>query len=135
MRYVFDSSAIFRAIKENRIEVLVGGCTLELARYEMGNILWKNYTLQAKVTEQELKSLAKLIKKVLNIMEIIQINCSEEEILDVAAKTKMTFYDASYVHYAKTKELTLITEDSELLKKITPYVKALKLNEITNEIN
>ena len=135
MRYVFDSSAIFRAIKENRIDVLVGGCTLELARYEMGNILWKNYTLQAKVTERELRSLAKLIKKILNIMEIVQINCSEEEILDIAAKMKITFYDASYVHYAKTKELTLITEDGELLKKITPYVKALKLNEIANQVS
>jgi len=135
MRYVFDSSAIFRAIKENKIDVLVGGCTLELARYEMGNILWKNYTLQAKVTERELRSLAKLIKKILNIMEIVQINCSEEEILDIAAKMKITFYDASYVHYAKTKELTLITEDGELLKKITPYVKALKLNEIANQVS
>lgn len=135
MRYVFDSSAIFRAIKENKIEVLVGNCTLELARYEMGNILWKNYTLQAKATEQELKSLAKLIKQTLNIMEIIQVNGSEEEILDIATKMKITFYDASYVHYAKTKELTLITEDGELLKRITPHIKALKLNEITNQVS
>ncbi|MDI6691640.1 MAG: type II toxin-antitoxin system VapC family toxin, partial [Candidatus Bathyarchaeota archaeon] len=131
MKYIFDSSAIFKAIKENKIEILVGNCTLELARYEMGNILWKNYTLQAKVTDQELKSLAKLIKQTLNIMEIIQINCNEEEILDAATKLKITFYDASYVHYAKTKELTLITEDAELLKKITPYIKASKLNNIT----
>lgn len=135
MRYVFDSSAIFRAIKENKIEVLVGNCTLELARYEMGNILWKNYTLQAKATEQELKSLAKLIKQTLNIMEIVQVNCSEEEILDIATKMKITFYDASYVYYAKTKELTLITEDGELLKRIIPHIKALKLNEITNQVS
>ncbi|MDI6904709.1 MAG: type II toxin-antitoxin system VapC family toxin [Candidatus Bathyarchaeia archaeon] len=133
MKYIFDSSAMFKAIKENKIEILVGNCTLELARYEMGNILWKNYTLQAKVTDQELKSLAKLIKQTLNIMEIIQINCNEEEILDAATKLKITFYDASYVHYAKTKELTLITEDAELLKKITPYIKASKLNNITNQ--
>lgn len=135
MRYVFDSSAIFRAIKENKIEVLVGNCTLELARYEMGNILWKNYTLQAKATEQELKSLAKLIKQTLNIMEIVQVNCSEEEILDIATKMKITFYDASYVYYAKTKELTLITEDGELLKRIIPHIKALKLNEITHQVS
>ena len=130
MNYVFDSSAIFKALKENKIEALVGSYTLELARYEMGNILWKNYALQAKVTDQALKSLAKLIKQTLNIMEIIQINCNEEEILDIASKMKITFYDASYVHYAKTKELTLITEDGELLKKIIPHIKASKLNEI-----
>lgn len=135
MKYIFDSSTIFKAIKENKIEILVGNCTLELARYEMGNILWKNYTLQAKVTDQELKSLAKLIKQTLNIMEIIQINCNEEEILDAATKLKITFYDASYVHYAKTKELTLVTQDAELLKKITPYIKASKLNNITTSKN
>lgn len=131
MKYIFDSSAIFKAIKENKIEILVGNCTLELARYEMGNIIWKNYTLQAKATDQELKILAKIIKQTLNIMEITQINCNEEEILETATKLKITFYDASYTYYAKMKELTLITEDSQLLKKVTPYIKASKLSDIT----
>jgi predicted nucleic acid-binding protein len=131
MKYIFDSSAIFKAIKENKIEILVGNCTLELARYEMGNIIWKNYTLQAKATDQELKILAKIIKQTLNIMEITQINCNEEEILETATKLKITFYDASYTYYAKMKELTLITEDSQLLKKVTPYINASKLSDIT----
>jgi len=131
MKYIFDSSAIFKAIKENKIEILVGNCTLELARYEMGNIIWKNYTLQAKATDQELKILAKIIKQTLNIMEITQINCNEEEILETATKLKITFYDASYTYFAKMKELTLITEDSQLLKKVTPYINALKLSDIT----
>lgn len=131
MKYIFDSSAIFKAIKENKIEILVGNCTLELARYEMGNIIWKNYTLQAKATDQELKTLAKIIKQTLNIMEITQINCNEEEILETATKLKITFYDASYTYYAKMKELTLITEDSQLLKKVTPYINTSKLSDIT----
>lgn len=131
MKYIFDSSAIFKAIKENKIEVLVGNFTLELARYEMGNIIWKNFTLQAKATDQELKILAKIIKQTLNIMEITQINCNEEEILETATKLKITFYDASYTYYAKMKELTLITEDSQLLKKVTPYINASKLSDIT----
>ena len=131
MRYLFDSSAIFKAAKENKIEILVGNFTLELARYELGNILWKNFVLQAKATEQEIKNLAKIIKQTLNMMEVIQINCSEPEILQTAAKLKITFYDASYVYHAKTKGLTLITEDSQLLGKITPFVKALKLEDIT----
>lgn len=131
MKYIFDSSAIFKAIKENKIEILVGNCTLELARYEMGNIIWKNYTLQAKATDQELKILAKIIKQTLNIMEITQINCNEEEILETATKLKITFYDASYTYYAKMKELTLITEDSQLLKKVTPYINTSKLSDIT----
>ncbi|MEM2148079.1 MAG: hypothetical protein QXJ94_05695 [Candidatus Bathyarchaeia archaeon] len=43
MKYLFDSSAIFKAIKENKINLLIGNYTLELARYELGNILWKNF--------------------------------------------------------------------------------------------
>ena len=30
MKYLFDSSAIFRAIKENKIDLLVGNYTLEM---------------------------------------------------------------------------------------------------------
>jgi len=131
MKYLFDSSAIFKAIKENKIDFLIGNYTLELARYELGNILWKNYSLQAKATDQEIKKLAKIIKQTLNLMEITQINCTEEEILETATKLKITFYDASYAHHAKTKQLTLITEDLQLQKKITPYTKASKLNDIT----
>jgi len=131
MKYLFDSSAIFKAIKENKIDFLIGNHTLELARYELGNILWKNYSLQAKATDQEIKKLAKIIKQTLNLMEITQINCTEEEILETATKLKITFYDASYTYNAKAKELALITEDLQLLKKITPYTKASKLNDIT----
>lgn len=131
MKYLFDSSAIFKAIKENKIDFLIGNHTLELARYELGNILWKNYHLQAKATDQEIKKLAKIIKQTLNLMEITQINCTEEEILETATKLKITFYDASYTYHAKAKELALITEDLQLLKKITPYTKASKLNDIT----
>ncbi len=130
MKYLFDSSAILKAIKENKIELLVGNSTLELARYELGNVLWKNFALQAKATEQEVKNLVKIIKQVLNMMEIAQITCNEQEILQTAAKLKITFYDASYAYFAKTKGLTLITEDSKLLEKITQSVKALKLDDI-----
>jgi predicted nucleic acid-binding protein len=128
MKHLFDSSAIFKAIKENKIEILVGNYTLELARYELGNILWKNFALQTKVTEEEIKVLAKIIKQTLKTMEIIQISCNEQEILQTAAKLKITFYDASYAYYANIKNLTFITEDSQLLKKLAPYVKASKLS-------
>ena len=45
MKSLFDSSAIFRAVKENKIEFLAGNYTLELARYELGNIIWKDMRL------------------------------------------------------------------------------------------
>jgi predicted nucleic acid-binding protein len=74
MSCIFDSSAIFKVIKENVIEVLV-----------------KNYTL------------------------------------DTAEKMNSTFYDASYIFYAKERNLQLITEDESLLNKARTYVKTSKL--------
>jgi predicted nucleic acid-binding protein len=133
MKYLFESSAIFKAIKENKIDLLIGNHTLELARYELGNILWKNFSLQAKTPEKETKALAKIIKQTLNLMEITQITCHEEEILETATQLKITFYDAAYTYYAKTKKLPLITEDSHLLKNITTYVNASNLNDIKQQ--
>jgi predicted nucleic acid-binding protein len=132
MKYLYDSSTIFKAIQENKIDLLIGNHTLELARYELGNILWKNYHLQAKATHKEIKALTKIIKQTLNLMKITQINCTEEEILETATKLKITFYDASYTYHAKVKELALITEDQQLTKKITPYIKTSNLSGITN---
>jgi predicted nucleic acid-binding protein len=131
MIYLFDSSAIFKAVKENKVEVLVGNCTLELARYELGNVLWKSLALEGKASGAEIKSLAKIVKRVLSVMEVLQISCSEEEILEIANKTKITFYDAAYAYHAMAKNLTLITEDTQLLKKVAPKINALTLSDIT----
>ena len=119
MKALFDSSAIFRAVKENKIEFLAGNYTLESARYELGNIIWKDCVLHAKVSEQEAKMIAKTINHILNLMDHIEIAGSEDEILDTAIKRRITFYDASYAYFAKAKDLRLITEDTRLIKKIT----------------
>ncbi len=130
MKYLFDSSAIFTAIKQNKIEVLAGNFTLELARYELGNIIWKNYALHAKVSEQESKIMAKTVKHILSLMDIIGIASYEEEILDTAVKLKITFYDASYAYLAKAKDLKLITEDLRLIKKITDAINVSTMDSI-----
>jgi predicted nucleic acid-binding protein len=127
MKYLFDSSAIFRAIKENKIELLTGNATIELARYELGNIIWKEYVLQAKVSEEHSKMMAKTIKHVLTLMEILEIAGNEEEILETAQQLKIRFYDASYSYIAKARKLRLITEDLRLIKKITPTINAATL--------
>ncbi len=128
MKYLFDSSAIFRGIKENKVELLANNCTLELARYDLGNILWKDYALQTKISEQESKTMAKTIKHTLAIMDVLGIDGNEEEILQTAMQLKITFYDASYVYFAKAKELQLITEDSRLIKKAAAKTKVSTLD-------
>lgn len=43
MTLLFDSSAIFEAIKlgSKAVDLLKGNYTVDLARYELGNIIWK----------------------------------------------------------------------------------------------
>jgi len=130
MKYLFDASAIFRVIKENNVEVLTGNFTLELARYELGNIIWKNFALQGKVSEQESKMMMTAIKQSLAIMDVLGVAGREEEILETAIQLKITFYDASYAYFAKEKELRLITEDIRLMKKITPTVNVSNLDSV-----
>ena len=122
MRCLFDASAIFEAIKQNKADILIGHQTIELARYELGNILWKNSALQAKIPDEETKTFAKITKQALSLMEIAPISCSEEEILETAKQLKITFYDASYVHTAKAEALTLITQDKHLKTKAQNHI-------------
>ena len=49
---------------------------------------------------------------------------SFEKNLEIAKTEKLTFYDSSYIHFAKEKALQLITEDKELKAKAQKYVKA-----------
>ena len=130
MTYLFDSSAIFRAIKENKIELLNENYTVELARYELGNIIWKEYLLQATLSKQESFMIAKTINHTLTLMGVLHIAGKEEKILDTAEEHKITFYDASYAYFAKEKETQLITEDLRLIKKISPTITALTLKDI-----
>ena len=79
MKYLFDASAIFRAIKENKVDLLAGNARWKPTRYELGNIIWKHHVLQAKISKQESQQLAKTIKHTLNIMDILPTAGNEEE--------------------------------------------------------
>jgi len=124
--YLFDSSAIFKAIRTNRVDAMLGNYTIELARYELGNTIWKESTLRRRVTEEESKRLIRLVKQVLRVTEMLRTDCQEEEILEMAEKLKLTFYDASYLFHAKDRNLTLITEDETMIKKASGHVKTAR---------
>lgn len=48
-----------------------------------------------------------------------------------ATELKLTFYDASYLHVAKSKGLTLVTEDKELSEKAKRInIKAITVSEL-----
>jgi len=130
MSYIFDSSAIFRAVKNGSVDTLAGNFTIELARYELGNILWKESTLHKRVGGDELKRLVPLIKRLFNLMQVLDAACHEQEILNTAGKLGLTFYDSSYVFYAQEKKIPLITEDENLINRVKSHVKTSRIDKL-----
>jgi len=133
MNLVFDSSSIFAAILRNEVEKLVGNQTLELARYELGNVLWK----QAKrnrdgLTERGLKQLTQVVTDALNLLDLASVESHEKEVLGLAIRLGLTFYDASYVYLASRSGATLVTEDLKLLERARGAVKAPRLRDLAS---
>ncbi len=128
MNYLFDASSVFKAIKENRVEILAGNLTLELARYELGNTLWKQ-TLREHLNREELRELTTLTTQVLSLMHVQTIAEHEEEVLETALELNLTFYDASYLYSAKQNNLPLVTEDTHLRKSAEPAQTVQNLDE------
>lgn len=122
MKYLLDSSAIIlilKWLKEKSIEALEGQATLNLAYYEINNVIWKQYMIEGSIDLKEAINMAREIAEILGIMNIEELKSAEEigEAMKYAIEQKLTFYDASYLQKAKNKNYILITEDKELLKK------------------
>jgi predicted nucleic acid-binding protein len=130
MKYVFDPSSLFKAIKENRVELLSEASTVELARYELSNVVWKEQSLYKKLSMKEAKDLIRVIKLILEKMEIIKIDCSEEQIIELSCEKKISFYDAQYVYCAREKNLVLVTEDDGLRNRVNSIVKVTNLENL-----
>ncbi|MEM1581418.1 MAG: type II toxin-antitoxin system VapC family toxin [Candidatus Bathyarchaeia archaeon] len=139
MRYLMDSSAIIltlKWLKEKSVEALNGQATLNLAYYEINNVIWKQ-CVGGSIKLQEAISRAKEVAQILEIMSIEELRLAEElgEAMKCAIEQKLTFYDASYLQTAKSKNYVLVTEDKELLEKSKNVgVKAVTVSEFLNFI-
>jgi len=135
MKHVLDSSAIALILKKlggESIEVLEESATVDLAAYELGNILWKEYALRRLIGLEEAVRRAEQIAKILEVIQLENIKSAEEfkEVMKLAAQLDLTFYDASYLYLAKKTGMPLVTEDKELLEKAkNASVKALNVDD------
>ncbi len=123
MKYLFDSSSIYTALKPETIRKLIGNYTLELARFEIGNIIWKERALHKRITEDEQETLMDLATSALKNMSILKIDGHENGILKLTSKINDSYYDSSYVYFANVMDVPLVTADNKLSKKIKGYVQ------------
>jgi len=120
MRLLFDSSAllnIIRVRKQDAYGLLKGNLTLSLAKYEIGNALWKEALLLGRISLEEALEALSLLDRVLEIMEMVYPKRSDLT-FRLAFDPQVTYYDASYVVASIENDAKLITSDVKLARRI-----------------
>lgn len=138
MRFLLDASSTLQLIKkleeDMTLRILSEGCVLDLGKYEVGNALWKEHVLRRTITEDEFDEFFRLLTGVIIRSKIVRVEAQDlPDVAKIAAKEKITFYDASYVEVAKGQNLILITEDEKLAKAAAKYTKTATTNDLQRE--
>jgi predicted nucleic acid-binding protein len=128
MKYLLDASAFLLLIKKAdiklAIECLRDSSVLDLTFYEIGNAIWKESILTKFLTPEQAEKLGTMAQTVLaKINRIASETEAFQKILEIAKNENLSYYDSSYVHYAKETDLPLITEDKDLRMKARKYVE------------
>ncbi|AGE71973.1 type II toxin-antitoxin system VapC family toxin [Sulfolobus acidocaldarius] len=121
LKYLFDSSAIFEALKSlgsKAIDVLREESTINLAYYELGNVLWKYRN------EINVKTVLDALTGLLSLMNVIDVKL-DYQILKESVDKGITYYDAAYLVTSLRMNLTLVSLDRDLIK-----YGAIRLKEI-----
>lgn len=135
--YVLDASAIgalLERLGERGLRYLEGAVTLDLALYELGNILWKACRLRGAIGEEALEG-ARGLARVLELVERRRLGGEDMEgVMALALSLGLTFYDASYLYFAKSRGGALVTEDGDLRERTKAAgVRAIGVEEYLTE--
>ncbi len=120
MRALFDASALINLVRDRKdgcLDLLEGGAILSLTPYEVGNALWKEVHLKGNLNPEEARYLQETFELLFGRMEVIKPS-AWREVLDLAVRAGITFYDAAYVAAAMERDLPLVTDDERLVKRI-----------------
>jgi len=136
MRYLVDASSVFLIIRsleeEKALRLLSENCILDLTKYEVGNALWKEHRLHHTLKEKEVQEFLDLFSEVLSRTKILTVDPGDlSEVARFAIDEKTSFYDASYMMTARNRNLTLVTEDTQLRKVASKHVRAISSAEIS----
>jgi predicted nucleic acid-binding protein len=127
-QYLFDASAFIFLIKKANVQTtfqqLQNLLILDLTVYEVGNTLLKENRLTKFLTPQEIKTLEKVTQIVLSRTDkIINQDLVFQQIIEIAKTENLSFYDSSYIYFAKQNNIQLVTEDQSLKDKAKKYIQ------------
>ncbi len=128
-QYLLDASAFILLIKKANVQTtfrcLQNSLILDLTVYEVGNALWRESVLAKFLTDEEAKTLEKVAQIILSRTDkILNEDLTFQKIMEIAKTEGLSFYDSSYIYFAKQKNIKLITEDQTLKAKAQKYVEA-----------
>ena len=125
MKYLFDASSIVNLVKKNFVEPFIKGATIELAFYESISAVWKEHVLLKHIEEEVAMELIEVLEDIFNVMKVLSMRSMGKEVFEIAAKEKMTIYDASYLCAAVKNGLTLVSDDEKLRSISSKYVNTI----------
>ena len=87
---------------------------IALTPYELGNIAWK-HVARGDLTTNEGLNIVKLVETLSHVMQVLPLDMNDMSAIFTIANDKgISFYDASYLHYAKICGFILVTDDTKL---------------------
>ncbi len=104
--------------KGDALQHLEGNHTLDLAYYEIGNVIWKESALFGNITPEGAHAMTGYAARIINLMIVLRTDTPGEasETMRLAIERGLTYYDAAYLHHAESTQ-PLITEDNKLRNK------------------
>ncbi|MEM4570829.1 MAG: type II toxin-antitoxin system VapC family toxin [Desulfurococcaceae archaeon] len=73
-----------------------------------------------------------LVSGIFNVLSLHSVKGFEKEVMDVAVKEGVTFYDASYMYIAMRNKLTLVTDDRKLVSVARRYILVKSLRSVVS---
>ena len=125
---LFDSSAIFNLFLQGKYNTLVSGSTIPLSRYEIGNVLWKNYKIRKKISKKEAIEAGNVLFELIDSMEMVDPPLTYA--IRITLEEGITFYDSSYVAAAIESGYDLITDDMKLREVASSKVRTMNSTEL-----
>jgi len=116
------SERLLEQILDDRLALVVP----ELWRYEMLNVL-RSGVLRGRITDQQARKGLALISSI--PLEVVSTEAQGEDgILDAALSLKLSAYDATYLHLARSRGIDLVTADHDLLalRERFPWVHSVE---------
>lgn len=127
MKCLIDASSLLLLVKKadvkSTVQCLQGSFVLDLTFYEVGNAIWKESVLMKFLTLKEAERLGTLAQTILAKVDRVDSGAENfQKILEIAQTEKLSYYDSSYVYFAKKAALPLVSEDKGLRAKAQKYI-------------